>query len=802
MKPFIAALLVFHLLIQYTRAVLLQDAFVKDWVTYKYGDLSSCSILSPESLLCLSSSEHLYSINLDTQKVEYYIELSKWEHNAYELADSLIATYSPGGKNVHIWESATGIFIQELSLNSPVKSVEQVLNDLYIVLADGSVTTVVWDGEQLSFQREDTRKSLRDTYTAYLHGVSGGFGGAETAFDTLSKGKRNPKIVVESGSHYFALISTFDIAVLNFTYSDDQDSKAAPKFLLPVNGEVLDLKFFNSTAAVLTRNDSKFAVELINPSTEEVSVKSIAKSQSSTGKSILVNKPVSLSTIDKVHHLVEETHSKTELVRWLLRVKTHLSQLGKFVTSFVVQSPSITAAENEIAEDKFGFQKILVTFDFQTHVLIARDSSDGSILWSTQIPKNGAFIDILDYDSEAVVVLSHQVVSVSLRSGDILQSESFDEAIDAAFKVLGESTEEEQEEGKIAQVVVLKTGELLRVWGTTRAITPSQFYLLEHEGKLQSYKLAETHLVPTWSFAPSGEHIISVNRLSGDLTSAIGITRSDRSVLYKYLNPNLVTVVTQTNFGLKIVLLDGISGAVVHVQEHNNEVIDFSSLTLLQTDNWLVYAYHVTYPTIEQRIVVLDLFADKETAVGGRKSIAEGSYNSSITSFATKSFLFPEKILQLESTTTKFGITTRSIIALTESGSLVEIPKFVLNSRRIDDRKMTQEDAEDDFRLTPYEPIVMFNAQGVLNHKQKLQISQSPQHILVSPTGLESSAVVCFVNEFNEFCTTVQPSLSYDILSGSFDKTKLLITLATLLIALLVSKPFVESKKLNARWID
>ncbi|GEQ67367.1 hypothetical protein JCM33374_g1031 [Metschnikowia sp. JCM 33374] len=282
------------------------------------------------------------------------------------------------------------------------------------------------------------------------------------------------------------------------------------------------------------------------------------------------------------------------------------------------------------------------------------------------------------------------------------------------------------------------------------------------------------------------------------MTTAGGIARYDRSVLYKYLNPNLVSIISKGKDTLSLSLVDGITGAVIHTQQHSGETIDIDSICIIQNDNWVVYSMYVTSPVSEQRIVVIDLFQESKDVSGAPKT----SFKTANVTASTNSFIYPEKILSLASTDTKFGITVKSIIALTESGSLVEIPKYLLNSRRVDGRKMTTNDQMDDFGMLPYEPVIHHNTFKILNHKNKLHISKNNNKILLSPTDLESTSVVCFVNEFNEFCTVVQPSSSYDLLKSEFDKPKLILTIVALLAAYIITKPFVDSKKLNSKWVD
>lgn len=803
MKSGFALALAIQLIFTFVGAVLVEDAFVKDWVVTNYGDLIKCSILGLNSVLCLSDSQKLYKIDARDADIKYFIDLGKFGDDEFVLSQSTIVTYSQGSSSIHVWEKGTGILVDQFNFDSQIKTVESIIGEVCISLVDGSVTVINWNasGELLINKDNGIIQSNEELFKAFQTQKFSDNTNSDSLLENYLYNMIDKKIVHAGSSMYYAMVSAADIAVYN-TSNTQEDISSVSSFLVPFHGTFLDIGFFNTDVAVLTAEESQFIIEVYKPGKGIISKFSLPKSQQTlSGKAILVDKPLSLSTIDKVHHLVEETQSKSILFRWILRVKTHLSQLGRFAFGIMFNNHFMIDL-HEISEDQYGFQKTLVSFIPLKNEVIARESSDGALLWSRNVVLDGKFLDFISVESEVVVISSHSVTSIDLRTGEITRFQSFAETIEAAFMIWSEDLAEDEEEMKWLPVLTLKFGDVLKPWSSTKLLAQSQYILDKNDGAIQSYKLVGEKLIPTWSFAAPNERIISVNKNSDDITSAIGITRSDRSVLYKYLNPNLVTVVSAQGLTLKVTVLDGITGAVLHIQEHKEEIIDLDSVNVLQSDNWIVYTYQVNYPTVEQRIVVLDLFADSASALGGEKSVLDGSYNSTISSISTKSFIFLEKILALKSTSTKFGITIRSVIALTESGSLVEVPKFVLNSRRIDDRKMTQEDLEDDFRLIPYDPVVKINTLQVLNHKRKLQLSHSPQQILVRPTGLESSAVVCFVNDLNEFCSIVQPSSSYDILSGSFDKTKLLITIATLLGAFLVSKPFVYSKKLNAQWID
>ena len=73
----------------------------------------------------------------------------------------------------------------------------------------------------------------------------------------------------------------------------------------------------------------------------------------------------------------------------------------------------------------------------------------------------------------------------------------------------------------------------------------------------------------------------------------------------------------------------------------------------------------------------------------------------------------------MQSTRSLYGITLKSIVALTELGSLIEIPKFILNSRR-PEHEVKAADYGNDFNMVPYDPIIAKTTFQVLNHKYQL----------------------------------------------------------------------------------
>jgi ER membrane protein complex subunit 1 len=121
--------------------------------------------------------------------------------------------------------------------------------------------------------------------------------------------------------------------------------------------------------------------------------------------------------------------------------------------------------------------------------------------------------------------------------------------------------------------------------------------------------------VPTWRFVvPAGSRLISTSsRAANEKVASIGRVLGDRSVLYKYLNPNLlvIAVTTPAKSTLTIYLLDNVSGQIVY--ESKLHGVDTSKSIKTQiVENVVYWTYYSTGDSSGQsrgtRITVAELY--------------------------------------------------------------------------------------------------------------------------------------------------------------------------------------------------
>lgn len=120
-------------------------------------------------------------------------------------------------------------------------------------------------------------------------------------------------------------------------------------------------------------------------------------------------------------------------------------------------------------------------------------------------------------------------------------------------------------------------------------------------GILNGYYVADRELtvVPIWELdlggADQSQRVISVaGKSPHEHVHSQGRVLSDRSVLYKYLNPNLVSVATLGLHSvhktvLNVYLIDVVSGVIVFSMTHKRAQPPFH---MVHSENWVAYTYY------------------------------------------------------------------------------------------------------------------------------------------------------------------------------------------------------------------
>jgi hypothetical protein len=329
------------------------------------------------------------------------------------------------------------------------------------------------------------------------------------------------------------------------------------------------------------------------------------------------------------------------------------------------------------------------------------------------------------------------------------------------------------------------------------------------EFSLQDHSLQATHsggksAAALWQLnVPSEDRVISlVPRPIDDPVASIGKVLGDRTVLYKYLSPNLALLITANDVtsSASFIVLDTASGATLFSRAQSD--IDLTlPIASIMSENWFAYSYTSnSYPDSPKghQLVVGEMF--ESLSSNDRGPLGSQSKYSSLEKAAapivlSKTYQIPEAISKLSVTRTRQGITSRQLLAvLAGSSAIVGIPYQVLDPRRPVARDPTKNEQAEG--LIRYAPVIDFDPKWYLNHKREVI---GVVDVITSPALIESTSLV-FAYGLDVFGTKLSPSFSFDILGRDFNKFQMLATVAALAVLTFVVGPLVSIASTYGRY--
>uniref|UniRef100_A0A6B2E753 ER membrane protein complex subunit 1 n=1 Tax=Phlebotomus kandelakii TaxID=1109342 RepID=A0A6B2E753_9DIPT len=270
-----------------------------------------------------------------------------------------------------------------------------------------------------------------------------------------------------------------------------------------------------------------------------------------------------------------------------------------------------------------------------------------------------------------------------------------------------------------------------------------------------------------------------------------GRVLSDRSVLYKYVNPNLVAVAT---FGrdaihkyvINIHLIDVVSGSIVISLTHRRAK---GPLHMVHSENWLVYSYY-NDKVRRTEITTIELYEGKLQT----NSTVWSSLNSPpVPMIERQSYIIPANVFAMKETITEKGITNKDVLIGLSTGAIVEMPWALLDPRR---PVTTMQNQAREEGVIPYIPELPLPSENVINYNQSVTCIRG---IYTAPSGLESTCLV-IAHGLDMFVTRVAPSKTFDLLKEDFDYFLISIVLLGLTVASYVVKHLSSRKAIKQAW--
>lgn len=531
---------------------------------------------------------------------------------------------------------------------------------------------------------------------------------------------------------------------------------------------------------------------------------------------------------DLAKTLDAEAHSNP-IEAYIHRVKRHIKDLqylpaylqtipGRLLSS-ILGTEVLQSSPSSLLRDTFGFNKLVVLATKRGKLYGLDVANHGRIVWSKSAKETPSsnpwdvraihaddgkgFVTVRGANGEYIIVRADTGKTVeSMNPGlwpPVESAVPVDSAAGPWLLPIGTG-------GKI--------GDLPLEWAPKQVVV-TKASANELQGKTFEAKGEQAVEVPAWFFTTKpGQKIVNVaTRSLHDPIASIGRVLGDRSVKYKYLNPNtlVVAAVDESASSLTVSLLDSVSGQILTTSTFEG-VDPAKDVSCAIAENWFACSYFGEYALRESstqtlkgyQLVVTDLY-ESELA-NDRGPLGDSVDYSSldpidspsgpvVPSVVSKTYVLSGPVKSLAVTQTRQGITTRQLLAYApEIHGVVAIPRMVLDPRRVVGRDPVAAEVEEG--LTRYSPLIELDSRWLVTHERDVL---GVDKIITAPAILESTSLV-FGYGIDVFGTRVTPSMAFDVLGKGFNKVTLIGTVVALTAGVLALGPMVRRKQINMRW--
>ncbi|XP_076174613.1 ER membrane protein complex subunit 1 isoform X2 [Ptiloglossa arizonensis] len=494
------------------------------------------------------------------------------------------------------------------------------------------------------------------------------------------------------------------------------------------------------------------------------------------------------------------------------RINSQFKQAKAFVQSILSLTPQQSNQRTDLVRDKFGLHKMIILVT-SAGKLYGIETRKGEIIWQLRVPSIQGFTKrsnaILLYVQRgsrhfpyppqcALLAQDKKTGEFVIYTFNPITGQPLDGLIKLGYKVKQSMLLHVTTDDFLRSILILDTRDKVHVYpeGATAiaAWLGKNTYIFTADqttGILSGFSLSYSttqeliaHKVWELLLSPKNQkitHVVSKNPI--ERVHSQGRVLSDRSVLYKYINPNLVAIVTEGvghthKNTLNLYLLDAVSGAMIFSIIHKRVR---GPVHIVHSENWIVYSYF-NEKSRRTEIASLELYEGKvpsNTTAMTKLPIVE-----------RQAFIFPATIESMRETITEKGITSKHIIVALANGGILELPWMLVDPRRPINPEIREEG------VIPYMPEIPIQMDAIINYNQSVfRVS----NIHTSPSGLESTCLV-FVHGLDLFYTRVAPSKTFDVLKEDFDYFLVMIVLAALVISLYVTKKLASQKAQKQAW--
>ncbi|XP_055615709.1 ER membrane protein complex subunit 1 isoform X2 [Toxorhynchites rutilus septentrionalis] len=315
------------------------------------------------------------------------------------------------------------------------------------------------------------------------------------------------------------------------------------------------------------------------------------------------------------------------------------------------------------------------------------------------------------------------------------------------------------------------------------------------EGHLIEFRNGKLSTIPTWTVNLGGagkeQKIVAMEGKNPiEHVHSQGRVLADRSVLYKYINPNLIAVATHGldnihKYILNVHLLDVVSGSIVFSMSHKRVQ---PPLHMVHSENWLIYSYY-NDKVRRTEITSIELYEGKSQT---NSTVWSSLDTPPLPLVERQSYILPVSVAAMKETITEKGITNKHILIGLSTGVVAEMSWALLDPRR----PVTSPEKAREEGIIPYMPELPMPHEILINYNQTIA---NLKGIHTAPSGLESTCLV-FAHGLDIFVTRVAPSKTFDLLKEDFDYFLITVVLVLLTSTSYVVKHLASKKAIKQAW--
>lgn len=505
----------------------------------------------------------------------------------------------------------------------------------------------------------------------------------------------------------------------------------------------------------------------------------------------------------------------TDLVQqFVKRIRHHLALIQSTLSHFVELNDwrNFFSGNQDKQLDDFGIRKVILAVSEEGKIF-GLDNKNGEVLWSVVYPnvageRSYLFIQrsAMHFGTEPLATLifknrytdKFQVLSLDPLSGTIQSWVDLKGPVDQAVLL------HQHDDKFIRPVLVISNNQVDVIPSSAKASVikyAEKTFIATKDPQtndIQGQRLLVNQngflvLRPIWSLANPGTEVRKfVGKSTEEDVHSQGRVMADRSVLFKYVNPNLALIISEGTDAagklfINVYLVDMVTGRLIFSANHKRVTGPYH---VVHSENWAVYTYY-NEKSRRAELTSLELFEGNEQS----NATVFSSVSDVISPLVERqSFILgPSHISALQDTRTEKGITTKHILMATKTGLVYDIPRQFLDPRR---PNMNTPPEMREPGIPPYIPELQLPQEMIINYNQTVGV---PRGIITAPTGLESTSVV-FVYGLDLYCTRVAPSKGFDLLKDDFDYYVIASVLLALILASFITKRLSQKKALKQAW--